>query len=120
MMARQFVAESTEDRVEVEEAVREARAIIKARRDEEARIQRAKLDVYAEYRMVDVDPHGEPTGEVKFPKRGARFVFGRYKGWLVKETPTWYLTSCQNGRPRISMPWLSKAIDREMEFRNGR
>ena len=120
MRAKQFVAESTEDRVEVEEAVREARAIIKARRDEEARIQRAKLDVYAEYRMVDVDPHGKPTGEVKFPKRGARFVFGRYKGWLVKETPTWYLTSCQNGRPRISMPWLSKAIDREMDFRNGR
>ena len=118
--AKQFVIESTEDRVEVDEAVREAREIVKARRNEEARIQRAKLDVYAQYRLVDVDPHGEPTGEVKFPKRGARFPFGRYKGWLVKETPTWYLDSCKNGRPTISMAWLSTAINREVEFRNGR
>ena len=116
--AKENLAEKGEV-VEIDEALRAAQKQLQLEREQKEREERARIAARAEYRSQSVDPFGNsPEGEVKTKsKRGARFPFGRFCGELVRDTPTWYLRGCMEGKPRIRAAWLWKSISKELESR---
>lgn len=111
----------TEEAVEIDELAREAQEEIE--REEEARMrkERARINVDAEYRRISVNPFSKNSeaGVARRQKRGARFVFGKFKGELVEEVPTWYLRGCSRGKPFFPMSWLRTAVSKELKKREG-
>ena len=116
--AKENLAEKGEA-VEIDDALKAAQKQLQLEQEQKAREERARIAARAEYRSQSVDPFGNtPEGEVKTKsKRGARFPFGRFCGELVRDTPTWYLRGCMEGKPRIRAAWLWKSISTELESR---
>jgi len=113
--AKENLAEK-EEVVEIDEALKAAQKQLQLEQEQRAREERARVAAQAQYRSRSVDPFGDtPEGEVKTQsRRGARFPFGRFRGELVRDTPTWYLRGCMDGKPRIRAAWLWKSISTEL------
>jgi hypothetical protein len=116
--AKEALVESDEA-VEIDEALRAAQKQLQLEQEQKAREERARVAAEALYKSRSVDPFGDtPEGDVKTKnKRGARFPFGRFRGELVRDTPTWYLRGCMDGKPQVTATWLWKSISRELESR---
>jgi len=93
----------------------EAQRQVREQREEEERERRRQIEAQAHYHTLDVDPFGKNAqGNVRKKKKGARMLFGKFRGTLVEDVPTWYLESCMSGKPFISVAWLRAAIKREL------
>ena len=103
---------------EVDAALLEAAKEIKIEREAAERSERARIEARAKYTKRRIDAHA-PLSEagVRKKKRGARMLFGRYRGMLVEDVPTWYLNGCLAGKPFIAHNWLRTAITREVKKR---
>jgi superfamily II DNA or RNA helicase len=111
----------SDETLEIDEAALEAKRELEREEEERMRGKRARIEANAKYRSIDVDPfsrHSE-AGVARRQKRGARFVFGKFKGELVEEVPTWYLRGCSRGKPFFSMSWLRTAVSKELKKREG-
>jgi len=102
----------------IDEALLEAAKEIKIERETSERIERARIEARAKYTKRRIDSHA-PLAEagVRTKRRGARMLFGRYRGMLVEDVPTWYLNGCLSGKPFIAHNWLRSAITREVKKR---
>jgi len=102
----------------IDEALLEAAKEIKIEREARERSERARIEARAKYTKRRIDAHA-PLAEagVRTKRRGARMLFGRYRGMLVEDVPTWYLNSCLSGKPFIAHNWLRSAITREVNKR---
>lgn len=118
--AKEIVLDKDEP-IEVDEAVEQAKRELEAEEEQRQREARAQVGVDAKYRRISVDPfsRNSEAGVVRKPKKGARFVFGKFKGDLIEDAPTWYLRGCARGKPHFPMPWLRAAIAKELKKREG-
>lgn len=109
---------SNDDPVELDEAIIEAEKQVREEQEEAKRKERSRIEAEINYRTMRVDPYA-PTSEagIRKKKKGARMLYGRFKGILVEEIPTWYLKGCLAGRPYIAHAWLRKSIVREIKRR---
>ncbi len=104
--------------VEIDEVKLEARKAAKEKRDAAERERRRLMEAEARYTSMNVDPFGKHSqAGIKKKKRGARMIFGKYKGTLVEDLPTWYIDSCLRGQPFISVAWLRNAMVKERNRR---
>tara|TARA_Y100001963_G_scaffold117858_1_gene164028 strand:- start:691 stop:1131 length:441 start_codon:yes stop_codon:yes gene_type:complete len=104
--------------VELDEAMLEAQRQVREQREEEERERRKQIEANAQYHTLDIDPFGKNAqGNLRKKKRGARMLFGKFRGTLVEDVPTWYLESCMSGKPFISVAWLRSAIKKELNKR---
>jgi|TARA_A100001037_G_scaffold102785_1_gene93544 superfamily II DNA or RNA helicase len=102
---------------EIDEALAEANKALAIEREEEERNERARVEAIANYRKIRVEHVGSAQAGVRKKKRGARMLFGKFKGMLVEDIPTWYLEGCASGKPYIAHKWLSSAIRKEVDKR---
>ncbi len=104
-----------EDKEELDELMQEAQKKLREEEAERIREENARLEAQIKYTTNRVDPFADAReGSVVKKRRGARFTFGRFKGQLVQDAPTWYLAGCKRGRPLITAPWLKNAINKEL------
>jgi len=104
--------------VELDEAMLEAQRQVREEREKEERERRRQIEANAQYHTLDIDPFGKNAqGNVRKKKQGARMLFGKFRGTLVEDVPTWYLESCMAGKPFISVAWLRSAIKKELSKR---
>ena len=102
---------------DIDEALAEANKELAEERAEEERKERARIEAIAYYRKIRVDHSASAQAGVRKKKRGARMLFGKFKGMLVEDVPSWYLHSCLSGSPHIAHSWLRNAISKEVEKR---
>ena len=77
----------------------------------------AKAD-YAKVRVDPFDQHSRMTGGVgKKKEKGARFMFGKFKGKLVSDVPRWYLEWFSKNAQKAPN-WLSGAVQTELRHRD--
>tara|TARA_Y100001938_G_scaffold131656_1_gene189010 strand:+ start:4009 stop:5478 length:1470 start_codon:yes stop_codon:yes gene_type:complete len=115
--AKELILESQEA-VELDEAVEEAKRAVREAREEAERQRRILIEAEARYKKLNIDPfRGAAQGGVHKKKRGARMIFGKFKGKLVEDLPTWYLDTCLKGKPYIAASWLLNAIRKERKRR---
>ena len=115
--AKDILKEESDD---LDEALEEANRQVREEQMQREREEQSRIRAEAQYRKMAVDPFArnmfDPKPKKK--KRGARFPFGRFKGTLIRETPDWYLFGCMNDKPKVTTPWLKKAIKNELTRRN--
>jgi len=116
-IAKKLAVES-EEKLELDELLVEAQKQAQAEAQERTRKENARVAAEIAYSKTRIDPFADAReGDIATARKGARFTFGRYKGQLVKDVPTWYLTGCARGKPMITAPWLKGAIKKELGFR---
>lgn len=115
--AKQNILEADEP-VELDAELLKAEQQIKEEAEEASRQERARIQAEINYSTIRVDPYS-PNSQagIRKKKRGARMLFGKFKGILVEDIPTWYLKSCLAGKPFIAHAWLRKSIHRELKRR---
>ena len=115
--AKENILESDEP-VLIDETLAEAAQEVKEEEEARERKRRAEIEARAKYTKRRIDAHA-PSAEagVRQRKRGARMLFGKFRGMLVEDIPTWYLNSCLQGKPFIAHNWLRTAIVREVKKR---
>jgi superfamily II DNA or RNA helicase len=97
----------------------EARAVVKEIREERERERRARLSgkVDTHFEIEDRRRSRPQDHKLAKPKeRGARMLFGRYRGELVRDLSTGYLSTLRE-KCDIKVRWLADAIDRELKRR---
>lgn len=105
--------------VQIDQALLEEQRRLEQEREEEERRKRALIQAKADYAKVRVDPfdsHSRMKGGVAKKERGARFLFGQYKGRLVSDVPTGYLKYALEKFDKLPA-WLSGAISDELHMR---
>jgi superfamily II DNA or RNA helicase len=89
--------------------------IEREKREEEEAKRQAKLR--GEVRYSEHTVRQGQGSRVHRPRRGARFIWGKFKGQLVSSVPQWYL---EWAAKKITKPdWLVTAIQRELNGDNG-
>lgn len=105
--------------IQIDQALLEEKRRIEEERQAEERRRRAQVKAKAEYAKVRVDPfdaYARMKGGVQRKERGARFMFGKYKGQLVKDVPTQYLQWFHENIKKAP-GWLSGAVGDELHQR---
>jgi ATPase subunit of ABC transporter with duplicated ATPase domains len=112
--AKEKILESEETEL-VDEALAEAAKEIREEREASERASRALIAARAKYTKRRVDSHA-PSAEagIRPRRKGARMLFGKFRGMLVEDVPTWYLDGCLSGKPFIAHNWLRSAINKEV------
>jgi len=104
--------------IELDEAMLEAKKLVREQREEAERQRRKLIEAEARYKTLNINPFkGASSAGVRKKKRGARMIFGKYKGVLVEDLPTWYIDSCLSGKPYIAASWLRNAMVKERKRR---
>ena len=114
--ARERIIEKDELQ-DIDEALLEAKKEIAEEREADERNERARVEALAKYRKIRVDHSASAQAGVRKKKRGARMLFGKFKGMLIEDVPSWYLNGCLAGQPYIAHDWLRSAISREVDKR---
>lgn len=106
--------------VKIDEALLAEKRRIEEEREEAERKRRAAVEAKAEYAKVRVDPFDEFSrmkGGVQKKEKGARFLWGKFKGTLVTDAPRWYLEWFTN-EAKNPPQWLSAAVKKELKERD--
>jgi superfamily II DNA or RNA helicase len=107
--------------IQIDQALLEEKRRLEEEREEAERKKRAQVQAKAEYAKVRVDPFDQFSrmkGGVQKKESGARFLFGKFKGRLVSEVPTWYLRGFGE-KVQKAPQWLKTAVANELGTRNG-
>jgi len=113
------VKKKMDEEMDLEEAMSEADKEVREEREQLERQERARVQAQVQYRTREVDPFSNDGTKPKRKKeKGARFLFGRFKGLLVREIPSWYLQGVMNDKPKLKEGWLKQAIRRELQIRD--
>lgn len=105
--------------IQIDQALLEEKRRIEQEKEEAERKRRAQVQAKADYAKVRVDPfdqHSRMSGGVTKKEKGARFMFGKYKGRLVVDVPTHYL-EWFNENIKKCPGWLSGAVGDELHMR---
>jgi uncharacterized protein (DUF3820 family) len=106
--------------IQIDQALLEEKRRIEQEKEEAERKRRAQVQAKADYAKVRVDPfdqHSRMAGGVpKKKESGARFMFGKHKGQLVKDAPTHYLEWFSENIKKCPC-WLSGAVGDELHLR---